>query len=42
LNVLWKDNPRGWVNWALPPCVFTAVVGGLFLKSGRMKRLGIN
>jgi hypothetical protein len=28
LNVLWKDNPKGWGNnWALPPKVFTAVVG---------------
>jgi hypothetical protein len=27
LNVLWKDNPKGWGNWALPPRVFTAVVG---------------
>ena len=27
LNVLWKDNPRGWGNWGLPPRVFTAIVG---------------
>jgi hypothetical protein len=27
LNVLWKDNPKGWGNWVLPPRVFTAVVG---------------
>jgi hypothetical protein len=27
LNVLWKDNPRGWSNWGLPPRIFTAVVG---------------
>jgi hypothetical protein len=27
LNVLWKDNPKGWNTWALPPRVFTAVVG---------------
>lgn len=27
LNVLWKDNPKGWGNWALPPRVFTGIVG---------------
>jgi hypothetical protein len=27
LNVLWKENPKGWNNWVLPPRVFTAVVG---------------
>ena len=27
LNVLWKDNPRGWGNSGMPPQVFTAVVG---------------
>ena len=28
LNVLWKNNPKGWKNgWVLPPSVFTAVVG---------------
>jgi hypothetical protein len=27
LNVLWKDNPKGWSNWGLPPCIFSAVVG---------------
>ena len=27
LNVLWKDKPMGWLDWAIPPRVFTAVVG---------------
>lgn len=27
LNVLWKENPKGWGNSVLPPPVFTAVVG---------------
>lgn len=27
LNVLWKDNPKGWGNWGMPPRIFTAVVG---------------
>jgi hypothetical protein len=27
LNVLWKDTPKGWGDWGLPPRVFTAVVG---------------
>jgi hypothetical protein len=27
LNVLWKDNPRGWNGDALPPRIFTGVLG---------------
>jgi hypothetical protein len=27
LNVLWRDSPRGWGTLALPPRVFTGVVG---------------
>src|SRR5262245_10568427 len=27
LNVLWRDNPKGWGNYGLPPNVFTGIVG---------------